>query len=217
MKYSGRLMLIGVIWATYFAAISYLYLIHGFIHFEVIIYTIFPYTVWGWWMGKRYDQLRYYSLRDILTSTYNRRFVYKAFPRLKQQADRNKGKFAVYVIDVNDFKQVNDTYGHTAGDLVLKTIARSLNLMKRNNDIVARWGGDEFIMIASRLDHVSQIINTRVIEDSLAELHHKMSNRVSVSIGRAVYPDDAKSLDDLIKIADHNMYELKHKRSEFVV
>lgn len=216
MNYYGRITFISAVWITFIMGLVYLHISHSTIHFKVLLLVFIIYNLFGWWIGKRYDQLRYYSLRDVLTLTHNRRFVYKIFPRIRLQADRRKQKLIVYIIDVNDFKQVNDESGHAAGDLVLKNIAKSLNKLKRKGDIIARWGGDEFIMIASCLKDVPRKLDSVVIESELSELSKRLNMQLTVSVGKATYPDDAKSLDKLLKIADEDMYELKQSTKHFV-
>jgi diguanylate cyclase (GGDEF)-like protein len=216
MGYYGRVMFISVIWITFILGLIYLHASNSIIHIKGILFAFLIYNLFGWWMGMRYDQLKFYSLRDVLTLTYNRRFVYKTFPKLRNQADRRNQKLVVYVIDVNDFKQVNDESGHAAGDLVLKNIAKSLNRLKKKGEVIARWGGDEFIMIASHTESAPHKLDSFIIEAELSELSKRLSLQVTVSVGKATYPNDAKSLDKLLKIADDNMYGLKHDMKDFV-
>lgn len=216
MKYTGKIRVLGFVWISFLVGGCYLYWAEASVHWSAVAATMGVYTLAGWWLGKRYDQLRYLSMRDSLTQSYNRRYVYTMFPKLKQQADRQKHILTVYVIDVNDFKRINDTFGHAAGDLTLRIIAKTLNRLCKPGDIVARWGGDEFIMISSHKAESLHSIHNRMREENMTDLPAAIAPYVSVSIGKAMYPTESKQLDELIKIADSNMYELKQEKKNIV-
>lgn len=209
MKYHGRVVQIGFIWLLF--GLNYFYLqTHNFkMRMDIMVIVLALLTMVAWWLGGRYDRLKYYSLRDDLTLTYNRRYVYSNFPKMKNQADRRGHKLHVYVIDINDFKKVNDNKGHAAGDLVLRSIAQSLKQVSHSGEVIARWGGDEFIAITTQAANDSRSLDPEVIELGLRELAEGLGINVTVSIGKATYPDDARSLERLLKIADSKMYEIK--------
>lgn len=94
----------------------------------------------------QYDKAKYFSEKDTLTGVYNRRFVEAIFPKLLAQVERKNEQLSLSIVDCNDFKPINDTYGHKIGDEVLITLSSLLAGEIRKSDIVARWGGDEFLI-----------------------------------------------------------------------
>lgn len=168
-------------------------------------------------MGLLYDQVRSLSLRDDLTMAYNRRFLEKVMPSLLEKTSRRGASLTVTLIDCDDFKKINDENGHHTGDTVLRGISRLLIENIRRDDYLVRWGGDEFLLIASNAEYGS----TQVILDRLNNELEKMSARMklplSVSVGTAAFPSDASHLEELIHIADHRMYQSKLLRKEAVV
>ena len=164
-----------------------------------------------WWLGKQYDKAKYYSENDALTGLYNRRFVDNVLPMLLAQMDRRNVKLSIAILDCNNFKAINDNFGHKKGDLILQDFAAILASSVRKSDIVARWGGDEFLIVAPYADKKDvEVIVTR-IKNELRELSKKLQVEISVSVGFAVFPDNTRNLDDLITIADTAMYNLKNQ------
>ncbi|MBS4195753.1 GGDEF domain-containing protein [Lederbergia citri] len=161
-----------------------------------------------YWLGKKVDDYKFLSERDFLTKLYNRRYVFNVFPKLANHL-RSDEKINVFVLDINDFKGINDTYGHKMGDYVLKGISKSLLMSMGEKDIVARLGGDEFLIIAPSKKIIPTEVIFRRIEKTLNDLSKKMEVSVSISIGKSVYPDRAETLDDLIRLADIKMYKNK--------
>lgn len=164
----------------------------------------------AFWAGKQYDKVKFYSEKDSLTGFYNRRYVNNLLPSLLAQMDRKNETVSIAILDCDNFKTINDQYGHKKGDLVLKKISEILLASIRKSDIAARWGGDEFLLITPYAgDDDIQIILNR-FNQQLQELSEKMQITISVSSGYAIYPRDAKVMDDLISIADHRMYRNKN-------
>ncbi len=190
------------------SAASYSFLIKDdFIKYD-FIYTplILPFF---WWMGKKYDEARFYSERDPLTALYNRRFVWRKFPELLEKSRRGGGRLQIYILDINDFKNINDTYGHELGDLVIQDLSLALLKHTSRSSLVARWGGDEFLVITPQISGDSSHSLIAMLESTLAEASYDVGARVTVSLGGAVYPNDATTPNELIRIADERMY--KHK------
>lgn len=150
--------------------------------------------------------------RDALTGLPTREFFMERGEQLLSHARRNQSKTAIVFMDLNGFKPVNDTYGHKAGDVVLKVIADRLQQTLRKTDTLARFGGDEFIMALSDLKagiHASLTI--RRLMKAVSEPIDIGDLKVSVggSFGVALYPDDNKDLKTLIRYADEAMYRAK--------
>ena len=165
----------------------------------------------AFWAGQQYDKVKFYSEKDSLTGFYNRRFVDKLLPSLLAQMDRKNKKLSIAILDCDNFKGINDRYGHRKGDLVLQEFAALLLTSLRKSDIVARWGGDEFLVIAPDADEEDIKIILNRFNHVLQGLTEKMQIAISVTSGYAIYPNDTKIIDDLINIADSMMYNLKNK------
>jgi len=164
----------------------------------------------AFWAGKQYDKVKFDSEIDSLTGFYNRRFVDNVLPSLLAQMDRKNEKLSIAILDCDKFKAINDRYGHRKGDLVLQEFSALLLTSIRKSDVVVRWGGDEFLIIAPYADDddIKKILKR--FNNELRELSKKMQITISVSSGYAIYPRDAKIIDDLISIADSKMYSLKN-------
>ncbi|MCC6299627.1 MAG: diguanylate cyclase [Anaerolineales bacterium] len=157
-------------------------------------------------------QLRDQSIRDALTGVYNRRYLDETLEREFERAKREDKPLTVAIIDLDDFKSVNDTFGHSVGDLTLQQIAKFFLVYTRKSDIVCRYGGEEFVVVMPGLD--SEIALTRAAgwRKAIEELNiesPKGSFQVTVSIGVAVYPHHAASLEALLRAADDALYSAK--------
>lgn len=210
VKYTGRMII------TMFIIISYFvmwYIVNEPPSYFYLFASIF-FCIIGWKLGKQYDKAKFLSEKDVLTNVFNRRFVEKVTPKLMALAKRSNKKLGVSVIDVDNFKSINDTYGHDMGDVVLRSITKALVNATRDSDTIARWGGDEILIISPLIDLTYPDLIFQRVENELKEISKEIDLYISVSIGTALYPDDGKSLNDLIKIADRNMYKFKFSKKE---
>ncbi|MDE2217126.1 MAG: diguanylate cyclase [Planctomycetota bacterium] len=158
--------------------------------------------------------IHYMAYYDILTNLPNRSLFYDRLQHELVHAHRNERMLAVMFLDLDRFKVINDTLGHTYGDLVLKAVAERLKGCVRESDTVSRWGGDEFIFIIANITQpqdaafiVQKIFNEMSSPFQLEE--HKVS--ITPTIGIAVYPLDASDVETLIKKADTAMYHGKER------
>lgn len=210
MKYTGRITLLLI---SITASLSEHILGIESNSYEKLLDCLF--AVIAWFVGGLYDKLTFLSNKDALTGNYNRRFIEKVIPRLLYKTKLKKEKLTVFIIDANNFKTLNDTYGHRTGDLVLKSLSSILMSNTRKKDMVARWGGDEFLIITLDTDKDSaqrlvERLNDAIIREAgWAESTYKIS--LSVSIGFATFPEDASTFDELLSIADKNMYKIKYQ------
>jgi Amt family ammonium transporter len=162
-------------------------------------------------LQKKLKQLAY---SDPLTGLYNRTFLLQTLTRALQYHRKNKGMVAVFFIDLDKFKKINDTLGHKAGDQLLNEVARRLTLSTRNSDTIARWGGDEFVvMIAGDVN--IDVINAKAGEflqvmREPTELAGRQIN-IPTSIGIAVASDEEIGAEQLIQHADIAMYCAKQQ------
>ena len=159
------------------------------------------------------EKLKFLSLYDYLTKLPNRVLFYD---RMKQEiayAKRERKKFSVMFLDLDNFKEVNDKFGHDIGDQVLQGVAKRFNKLLRKTDTICRLGGDEFIILLPRLAQPREntVDVARKILNSLNEPFLIRDNKiyVNISIGIALYPDDGEEGEILIKSADKAMYLAK--------
>lgn len=213
MVYSGRI-----------CSVLFVIILLTAVRFVVLADTkYFPLQVWiigiaaaciAYIMGREYDKTVMLSHRDTLTGLYNRRFVHKKVPVQLNFFRKKRGPIAISIVDMNDFKIINDTCGHEYGDAVLIRFADILGKCVRKKDIVARWGGDEFLIVAfdvSRLE--MEKINQRIYRE-LRRFSMEIHINVTISIGTAISPDDGNNINELINAADADMYSYKLTREE---
>ncbi len=153
------------------------------------------------------------AIIDGLTQIYNRRYFDELLRREAERATRYNTIFSLLLIDVDDFKKCNDTYGHQAGDEVLRTIANSLIHKTRGTDFTARYGGDEFAVITPHTGKKNASLLAMRLAHFIANnpimLNGSVKAQVSVSIGIAAFGEDTIVKDELVKRADEALYEAK--------
>lgn len=155
---------------------------------------------------------------DKLTAVFNRASLIAQIGFLRRQLEQktpDRPNFALLFIDLDLFKKINDQYGHDAGDKVLMTVAARLKDSVRVTDVVARYGGDEFVVLLKGVTVVEDVIAMeekirRVVEEPV-QLEHGAAS-VGVSIGWAMFPEDGEDVDALLKIADKRMFDTKKTR-----
>jgi diguanylate cyclase (GGDEF)-like protein len=149
---------------------------------------------------------------DSLTGLANRRMFHECFRRMLTLKRRQEGRFALILFDMDRFKEVNDTYGHVAGDELLKAVAERLHPVVRESDCLARLGGDEFAILAAGLSDQEGIASLCAkIADTFSKplLFEGKELAVTFSIGVAVYPDDGEGEGKLLQCADEALYRVK--------
>jgi diguanylate cyclase (GGDEF)-like protein len=156
----------------------------------------------------------YLASHDALTGIPNRRLLEDRLEQALTRADRERHKVAILELDLDNFKQVNDTYGHRVGDLVLKSVVARVKARLRASDTLARTGGDEFTVVADVADTRGAQILVSALELAFAlpfELEGELVT-IGASIGVAVYRDDGRSADELRAAADKDMYLAKRSK-----
>jgi diguanylate cyclase len=171
-------------------------------------------------LEKQIERSQYLALHDDLTALANRRLFQDRLISAMERARRSGTTIALMQVDLDRFKEVNDSFGHHVGDLLLQHVGALLNRRVRRSDTVARTGGDEFSII---LEEPSTRRDAEMVAESLIgilaepfQLAGKMV-RVGASIGIAVYPDDAQDSDSLCIEADLRMYQVKQDRREATI
>jgi diguanylate cyclase (GGDEF)-like protein len=157
------------------------------------------------------------AYHDALTGLPNRRLFQDRLTLGMAQADRLGEQIALLMLDLDDFKQVNDRLGHHTGDALLRQIAERLAQCTRDADTLCRYGGDEFIVMLQNITGAAGVAYVKdKIHEALATPYHieGYQVRIQVSIGIAVYPGDARTDKGLCRQADAAMYMAKHGRSQ---
>ena len=154
------------------------------------------------------------ALHDELTGLPNRRLFASRLTTAIEHSDRRNSSLALVVLDLNDFKQINDSLGHVAGDQVLREVSAVLRKSIRATDTVARLGGDEFIIVATDMPNESAV--ERFTDSIRSAIEHTMiindkPMMVKASFGFAIYPRDARDATKLLRLADQRMYFLKKR------
>lgn len=158
------------------------------------------------------QQLETMALTDVLTGLPNRRHALRCLDQLWQRAITGNAPLACMMIDADGFKAINDSYGHEAGDEVLQQLARRLKNSVRNDDIVCRLGGDEFLIICDRTSLEGAMITAEKLRREVAELRVSAGDgiwRGSVSVGVAERSQTMRNFEDLLKLADDAVYAAK--------
>src|SRR5579884_1999508 len=156
-----------------------------------------------------FQKLQQQSITDGLTGVKTRRFFWEALSTEWKRASRSGRPFSVVLIDLDKFKEVNDTHGHLEGDLVLARVGRLLELKCRQSNIVARYGGDEFVILmpetsAEQAQILSERLRLWVASDPMLADH-----QITGSFGVGAYPVHGASIEDLIRVADAGLYVSK--------
>ena len=163
--------------------------------------------------AKRLRSLREMSLVDELTGIANRRAIVLATKCEIDRAERYERPLSMLLIDVDDFKSVNDSYGHVTGDKVLQTVAGILNQAVRTSDTVGRLGGDEFVLLLPETDELAAMqIANRLSRRIRATAIPGAAINLSASIGIATTRDPKVTVEQLITLADESMYRSKKSR-----
>jgi diguanylate cyclase (GGDEF)-like protein len=187
--------------------IYYLLTDHGVEIGDWLGYPIF--FALAYWAGLQFDNAKFHSEMDILTNLYNRRFMMENFNLITDSTKKQGSKLFILVIDCDNFKHVNDSLGHSIGDKVLHLIGKTLKDNSRKTDVIARWGGDEFIIVGKLEDHKNLSFMMSRLSEEVKKISDEVHFPISISIGSSVYPDDNNELNTLLKIADDHMYEDK--------
>lgn len=165
------------------------------------------------------QKLKDMATHDYITGLPNRILLADRFAMAASLAQRNKEKLAVMSLDLDKFKTINDTFGHAAGDEVLKAVSAGLSKIIRASDTIARVGGDEFVLVMQETDRIKDAttIAQKILDSFRAPLiidGHRVD--LSTSIGISIYPDDGLEMETLIKKSDAAMYYSKgHGRNQF--
>ncbi|MBQ3311875.1 diguanylate cyclase [bacterium] len=215
-----------VILAVGYTIFTYFAMIHGNLWFDIVIplATIIFVFVAAYivkYIIKSRDFEHQYKLAttDGLTELYNHRYFQEQMKMQIAQCNRYKTQFSMIIVDIDHFKGFNDTYGHQAGDAVLRQVAQTLKTNSRATDVVCRYGGEEMSIVLSNTDKEEAIAKAHRICKAVADRTFKISStqtvNVTISVGVSTYPEDGDTPQQIIEIADQGLYYAKeHGRNQ---
>jgi diguanylate cyclase (GGDEF)-like protein/PAS domain S-box-containing protein len=171
-------------------------------------------------IGTLQSKLREQAIRDALTNVFNRRYLEDTLERELARAERESYPLCLIMMDLDYFKDVNDTYGHEAGDVVLKALAEMVMRQSRQGDFVCRYGGEEFVLVMPNIGIETARQRAEELHQTVNSLNIPYSNfnlTTTISMGVAAYPEHGKSKEELLRAADRAMYIAKNTGRNRVV
>jgi diguanylate cyclase (GGDEF)-like protein/PAS domain S-box-containing protein len=167
------------------------------------------------------ETLRDQASRDPLTGLFNRRTMEETLDRELYRATRRATKVGFVLFDLDHFKRFNDQFGHAAGDAVLREVSSFIQMHTRAEDIVCRYGGEEFLMVLSDCNHRHLVRRAEQIRDGVRQLRIEYGQRplgpITLSAGLALFPDNGRNLEELFQATDAALYQAKQAGRDRVV
>jgi diguanylate cyclase (GGDEF)-like protein len=168
------------------------------------------------------EKLQLQSIRDPLTGLFNRRYLEEFFNKEIHRANRNGYQIGVIMIDLDHFRNINNTWGHDAGDFALKEVANLLQKMIRSSDTACRYGGEEMTLILSESSLENTAKKAEEIRAAIAKLPLNYNDeqliKVTSSFGVACFPDQGKTVKEIIQAADIALFQAKaNGRNQVIV
>jgi diguanylate cyclase (GGDEF)-like protein len=170
-------------------------------------------------MNKAVDDLRFFAMTDPLTELANRRCITEKIEDEIRRFNRNKNPFFVILGDIDNFKKINDQYGHECGDYILKSLSRFMKTIIRERDILSRWGGEEFLLLITDTDLEGSLVVAEKLRSGIEALeifYNEKRIRVTISFGVAGFNQE-DGMDGTIKRADDALYMGKNNGKNCVV
>ncbi len=172
--------------------------------------------------SRLHNELEMMVIIDDLTGVYNYRYFSDKLADEIRRATRYRQPLSLIMVDIDWFKRINDTYGHEAGNVLLKGVVRVIALNIRDTDTLARYGGEEFIIILPQTDHddaqlIAERIRSEIEKSTFGDGHKYPKLTATVSVGITTYPDNGHSEDELVQLVDRAMYLAKGSGKNAVV
>lgn len=163
-------------------------------------------------MEEKVETIEEKSMKDPLTNSLNRSMINKKINELI--TEKHVRIFSIALIDLDDFKHINDDYGHIAGDNALKFLATHFQTKKRRHDLFGRFGGDEFIMIMPNIDAEDAV---KIVDYNRKEIDAESNPHFTITSGVSTFPFDGESIEELIEAADYSLYKAKDAGKNIVL
>jgi len=161
------------------------------------------------------ESLRNQSICDPLTGLFNRRYMEESLEREFSRANRNKTTVAIVMMDLDHFKRFNDTFGHQAGDTLLRTLGDLLKRNTRGQDIACRYGGEEFVLVLTDSNLAGALQRAEILRQQVRQLSVEYAGQllgtVSVSMGVALFPDHGTTMGEVLRASDQALYCAKRE------
>jgi diguanylate cyclase (GGDEF)-like protein len=161
------------------------------------------------------ESLRNQSICDPLTGLFNRRYMEESLEREFSRANRNKTSVALVMMDLDHFKRFNDTFGHQAGDTLLRTLGDLLKRNTRGQDIACRYGGEEFVLVLTDSNLAGALQRAEILRQQVRQLSVEYAGQllgtVSVSMGVALFPDHGTTMGEVLRASDQALYCAKRE------
>ncbi len=173
--------------------------------------------------GNLYKEIEALAIHDGLTKLYNSRYFYKMLAMEMKKVLRYGGNLLLTIVDLDDFKMINDKYGHIMGDKYLRELSRNMKKKLRSVDLLARYGGDEFVILSHNIDKNAQIVFCEKILNTVSDFKCEMESGASISISCSIggigFPyKKIKTEKELVKQADKALYKAKKTgKNQFVI
>jgi diguanylate cyclase (GGDEF)-like protein len=163
--------------------------------------------------ARHFKKIQEVSRTDEYTGLPNARYMHEILPKLLNSCERDNQPMAVVFMDIDNFKLVVDAYGHLQGSQVLNEIGQTIAAQLKENDILIKYGGDEFIIILPNQNKIESHKVVAVVQDAIRTSEYLQNEefpiKLTASFGIATYPEDAKTVKDLLIKADNQMYQIK--------
>ncbi len=167
-------------------------------------------------LKQQYKMLTEMATRDQLTKLHNRHYLSDALSKQISKAKRHNEVFSVIIADIDHFKNINDTFGHLTGDIILQAVAKVIQEGARKEDIAARFGGEEFVLVLDNCTAADALTKAQILREKIEQLHPEGIS-VTVSFGVAQLDASIEKGEDLLKNADKALYIAKEEGRNRVV
>lgn len=184
-------------------------------YFYAEVVALISFGLFGYLLGLHTEKIEFLALRDKLTGLYNRHYLIEQLEYLLAQHRRHKKRSSVMMIDLDNFKKVNDYYGHIIGDMALRAVAECVHRICRDSDILTRYGGEEFIIVCHDTDinegsQLAERIRRSVECLTIESLGFPGPQTISIGVYE-LSPDEELTVDQLIRKADKALYRAKEE------
>ncbi|HSG44670.1 MAG TPA: GGDEF domain-containing protein, partial [Anaerolineales bacterium] len=152
------------------------------------------------------------TIRDALTNLFNRRYLDETLERELARATREVYPLCILMMDIDHFKDINDTYSHEAGNIVLKTLAKTLTEQSRQGDFACRYGGEEFVLVMPNIDLVVAKDRARSLHQAISTMYVPFGRfmlNITISMGISMFPAHGETKDEVLRAADKALYASK--------